>query len=335
MHFRSLVPILLLSVLGCEHHEKDSHIEVFKTPEQAAADRRVNALQAHKDLAVSVLRFARPDIEAKPGDGTTITLQADGVTHAVDLQPVEKQIAGHTNEERAILRKYLENEVRPFDVERLKALGFDHVKTLAAFELVNTQGQRDLQASAGTSQLVSTEIVSNVFRVSVIRRGEQGAAQTAVVPITMDLVRAWDVKPSDIDAAAMQGLRSTLKTVGDDFMETLPFGPVGRIGNLKSTVDPAVIVVPEFLAAVRKNWKMEDNLVLFAPGTTGITFVEEHNQKLLDLQVPLWKKQLVTTTNPLCDELLLRTPEKLGFANYSPTTVPATAPTTKRVYIAH
>ena len=37
--------IILLTALGCEHHEKDSHTEVFKTPEQVAVDRRAGQSQ--------------------------------------------------------------------------------------------------------------------------------------------------------------------------------------------------------------------------------------------------------------------------------------------------
>ena len=111
---------------------------------------------------------------------------------------------------------------------------------------------------------------------------------------------------------------------------------MGRIGNLKSSTDPAVILLPEFLAAVQKMWKTEDNLILFAPSATGITFAEEHNQKLLDAVTPQWQKQLLATPSPLSEQLLLRTPAKITFANFKPTTKPTTTPATKPVpYIAH
>ena len=322
----------LMLIAGCEHHEKDSHTEVFKTPEQSAADRWARQLQAHKELAVSVLHFSRPDIEAKSGEGSTIVLQADGVTRIVDLKPVEERIAHHANEERAILRTYLEGELRPFDVQRLRTVGFERVKQQAAFVLVNDKGRHEMQAAAGTSPILSTEVVTDLYRISVIRR----AGQTAPLPITAELAEAWRVRSTDIDAAAMRNLLDSLNASGDGFIETIPFGPAGRTGNLKSDVDPAVILLPEFLVVVQRVWKTADDLVLFVPATGGIMFVEQHSQKLLDLQVPMWKKQLAAASSPLCEQFLLRGSEKLVFFSYVSTTQPATVPATKPVpYIAH
>lgn len=315
---------LCLMFLSCEHNEKDSHTEVFKTPQQVIEERRARQLQAHKELAVSVLRFARPDIEAKTADGTTIALEADGVKQAIDLEPIEEQMVRHTNEERAILRKYLEEQLKPFDVERVKSIGFDRVKRETSFDLVNAKELEERQKSAGGSGLHAVQVVSGLYRLTVIHRAER-----ASIPVTDALIEAWRVSPADVDAAAMQNLRATLSDAGDKLMDSLTFGPDGRSGNLKSGVDAAVILLPEFLTAVQKTWKTKENLVIFAPSPTGVIFVEEHNQKLLDLLVPQWKKQLATTPNPLSEQFLLRDPENLAPFAFSPTTKPASAPATK------
>src|SRR2546423_1892555 len=120
-----LVPMLLLLTAGCSNNAgTDSHTEVFKTADAVAGERLQKQLEAHKELAVSVLRFSRHDIDAKPAEGTTITVTADGVTQPIDLAPIEQQLLQHQNDERAILRRYLEGQLRPFDLERLKVLGF-------------------------------------------------------------------------------------------------------------------------------------------------------------------------------------------------------------------
>jgi hypothetical protein len=329
---RRFTALLLLCCLGCQFHGTDSHTEVFKTPEEVSADRRSKQLEAHKELAVSVLHFARPDIEAKAVAGTSISVRADGISSAIDLAPVEEQMLRHSNEERAILRKYLEAQLKSFDNDRLKALGFQKVKEQAGYVLVSRRTLQEMQAATGTALLMSREIVPGMYRVSVIH----GAEQAASIPITVELMTAWNVKPSDIDAAAMQNLREALSAAGDHFAETISVGPAGRTGSLKSDADPAIILVPEFLGAVQKAWQTKDDLVLFCPAPAGIVFVERHNQKLLDLLSPQWKTQLAGNPNPLCEQLLMRDADKIGYADYAPTTKPSTAPATKPVpYIAH
>jgi hypothetical protein len=323
---------LLLLLLGCEHNEKDSHTEVFKTPEQALAERREKQLQAHKELAVSVLKFSRPDLQAAPTDGAAITVQAEGVSRTIDLTPIEEQLVKHPNEERATLRKFLADDLRNFDVDRLKKLSFDQIKSRGAYLLINAKDLAEMQKAAGPSPIAAQPIVSNVYRMAVVRAGDQAPA----VPVTTEMLGAWHRSTADLDAAIEHNLRETLSRRHGSFLETSPFGPVGRVGSLKSDVDPAIILLPEFLTALRESWEMSDNLIVFVPSPTGILFVEEHNQKLLDIVVPQWRKQLVASANPLCEQLLLRTPEKLSYAQYSPTSKPSTLPATKPApYFVH
>src|SRR5437016_2363794 len=135
-------PLSLLSALGllllpaCSHPGRDSHTEVFKTADDVAADRLTRQLQAHKELAISVLRFSRPDIEAKANSTSSLNISADGVSRSIDLSPIEPQLLHHPNEERALLRKYLEDQLHPFDVDHLKSLGFERTKRQLGFMLV-------------------------------------------------------------------------------------------------------------------------------------------------------------------------------------------------------
>ena len=78
MRFRLL--ILAAALAGCADPGKDSHTEVFKTAQTAAADRLAQQLKAHKDLAVSLVRSSRPDVEAKLADGPAIAKVSSAVT---------------------------------------------------------------------------------------------------------------------------------------------------------------------------------------------------------------------------------------------------------------
>ncbi len=324
--------VAALAPFGCEHHEKDSHTEVFKTAQDVVVERRAKQLTAHKELAISVLRFSRPDLEAKSAEGTSISVQADGVTRPIDLLPIEEQLVRHAADERAILRRYLDVQLRPFDFERLKLLSIDRVMKQASFELVNTAGLKEMQQNVGESRLQSVPVVSNIFRVTVIRRGES----TVTVPVTAALLEAWKVSHTAVDAAAMENLREGLNNAGENFLESIVFGPAGCSGSLKSGIDPAVILLPEFLTAVQKAWKMQDNLVIFAPAPGGIVMVEQHNQRLLDLLVPQWKKQLATMPSALSEQFLLRDAQGISLFAYAPTTKPATVPATKPApYFVH
>ena len=328
-----VIPLALL-LSACSHSGQDSHTEVFKTAQDAAADRLASQLQAHKDLAVSVLRFSRPDIDAKAAEGTSITVAADGVTRSIDLAPIEEQLLQHQPEQRAILRKFLDEQLRPFDFDRLKSLGFAKVRSQITLLLVNDQALNEMQSQAGYSPLRQQQIVTNLYRVAAVRT--PGAIQPVTVPITDALAVAWQVSAAEVDAEAFHNLGAALTGAGDDLFETIGFGARGKSGSLKSSVDPAVILLPEFLATVHKSWNSSDNLVLFAPSPTGITFVEEHNQKLLDLLVPQWMKILVSTPSPLSSQLLLRDAQKISLFAYTPTTQPAPKPTTRpTTYIVH
>jgi hypothetical protein len=177
------------------------------------------------------------------------------------------------------------------------------------------------------------QVVANLYRVTVIRRPPPASTQ---VPVTAALADAWQAAPGEIDAAAMQNLRDGLATASD-FVETTTFGPSGRSGALKGNVDPAVILLPEFLAAIQREWKTSDNLVLFLPATSSITFVEQHNVRLLDLLVPQWKRNLSSTPDALYGQLLLRDAERLSPFGHEPATKPATRPaaTKPAPYIVH
>jgi hypothetical protein len=328
----NLVATFLALLTGCSSGGVDSHTEVFKTPEQASKERYEILLKQHKELAVSVLKFARPDVEAKVAEGPNIAIAADGVSRTVDLTPIEDQLVRQPDQERNLLRHYLTEQLRPFDVERLKTIGFAKARKWCSYELVNGRDLDAMQKQAGDAKLVSAVVVTNLHRVAVIRRGEP----VPTMPVTAATLEAWHVTPEQVDEAATANLKRALGT--KELFSELAYGGMGRSGTIKQGVPAAVILLPEFLQAVQKAWDTNDDLVLFAPGPGAVTFVERRNDRLLTILVPQWRKILADSNNPLSSQLLIRDREKLALFVYQPpgATKPATAPATKAApYIVH
>jgi hypothetical protein len=223
------------------------------------------------------------------------------------------------------MRRHLDAQLRPFDVERLKAIGFERSKQLVGFELLDRRRLEELQQTNGDAPLRFSPIATNLMRVTVIRRSNTGV----VVPMTAALAEAWHVSTAEVDAAGMQNLRQQLSSAGDSLFETIAYGPMGRSGELKPGVDVAVILLPEFLTAVQKTWNSKDDLVLCVPGPAGISFAESGNTKLLDLLVPRWKRVLTSTPDAPTNQLLLRGAERITLFSYTPTTMPTTGAATK------
>jgi hypothetical protein len=327
-----LIMASVLLLCGCGAHGVDSHTEVFKTPEQASAERLATQLKEHKDLAVSVLKFSRPDLQAKAGDGASVVVSADGVSQSIDLTPVEGELLKHSNEERNILRRYLAEQLRGFDVERLRAIGFERSRPWISYDLVNGRTLDEMQKAAGESKLAGALVLTNLYRVTVVRRTEPAVT----TPVTAAILEGWNATAARADEAAEMNLREAIRR--GELFTTLAYGGIGRSGTLSPGVPPAVIVLPEFLAAVRKAWGSSDNVVLFAPGAGAITFTERRNERLLNVLAPQWRKTLATAKEPLCDQLLLRDDKGLSLFSYEPagTSRPATKPATKEApYIVH
>ena len=60
----------------------------------------------------------------------------------------------------------------------------------------------------------------------------------------------------------MANLKSEVASKGAELFETTRFGPTGQVGTLKPGAEPAVILLPEFLAAVRQAWNTSDSLAV-------------------------------------------------------------------------
>lgn len=325
------VAALVAGLAGCSHQDKDAHTEVFQTPDQVAGERREKLLAAHKELAVSVLKFSRPDLTTKPADGATISVSADGVTEPIDLEPVEAELAQNTTKERAVLRKYLDEKLKAFDERRVRETGFEKAKPFIRFALANETAMEAMRKSVGGAKLHETAILPGLYRVAVVRQ------PNCEVVLTEEVVSAWHTDAAALDAAAFDTLGREIHEAGDKLFETINYSTIGRTGSLRA--DAAVILSPDFLPAVQKAWQTKDDLVILAPSPRGVQFIEQHADRLMPIVMPSWLRLLTTTPDPLFSPMLLRTKDKLNaFAPPATATAPTAAsqPATKpHAYIVH
>jgi hypothetical protein len=320
---RILCSLILIctALLGCHPEKNDSHTEVFKTPDQLATDRNKQLLQSHQELAISVLKFARPDLQTQITE-TGIVARADGVEKQIDLLQIENELIHNANHERPIIRRYLDTQLRPFDQQRLQTLGFDKVRPMVRYELVNRGQLEQMQKDYPRAPICSAEIVPNLFRATVIQSGG------TEIPVDRTMLQTWHIGDAELDAAAGAALKQIIAQAGPNLFETINYPTFGDCGALK--VDGSVMLAPEFLAAVQQQWKTTDNLVVFMPSPHSVQFVASHNQKLLGLLNPQWQKVVGSLADPLYKLLLLRSADSISAYVFTPVSKPAvTQPATK------
>lgn len=339
------IPLLICLIVGCnDYNTPDVHRDVFKTPEQMALAHRAENQKAWQELAVSMVKSDRPDISAKEATGSFgVILSGDGIEQAVDLTPVEDELIHHSDREQQTLRTKLTDEYRHFDTQRFRALGFDSVRSRIYPQLVNGAQLADMETQTAhpgppgeTATIHSTPVVVNLFWVPVVRND----AGETLLPIDRELIQTWKTTPAAVDDAAITNLRARLKQYTTP-IDTISLSSLGQSGSLKNGLGAEVILLSDFLDAVRADWKTQDDLVLFVPTRTSALVAERHNDKLLEKLLPEWKKLLPSASDPLCDQFLLRSSEGLSFFSYTPATqpsaIPATTPATTKpqVYIVH
>ncbi len=334
MNLRNLILAALvgLTMAGCSKQTgPDSNTAVFKTAEQATAARKAKLLVDWQEMAAKIANAERPDIKTIKAPGFALQMSADGVTQTLDLTPLSEKLMDAMGKEREPIRAYLAQKVPEFDRARLKALGFDRVKPMLYPYLANTKQTTALAAPDTGKAPITNTVVLDLNWVPVAR-WPGAAARTA---IDADVVAAWRVSEAQVNAAAMANLRAAFAQQTQLGFETIDLPGLGRYGSLRSDVDPTIILLPEFLAAVRKEWKTDSDLVISFPSRTTVNFLERKNEKLLNRMIPEWTKMYGTVTEPMVSTMILVGDGGLSLLNYAaPSTRPATAPATKpRVHI--
>ena len=313
----------------------DSHTDVFQTASEAAAARRAKVQREWLELASRIANAERPDVKTRTVDPFSLVLSADGVEQTVDLSPVSEKLAYANGKEREPIRAYLAERWPEFDRARLKAIGFTGARGMLVPYLANMKQTQEMRERAGGREPVTNAVVIDLNWVPVVR----WPGTSAQTPVEHEVATAWNVPAKQVSDAALENLRKAFAADGDKpVFETTDLPGQGRYGSLRTGTDAAVILLPEFLASVRKVWKTGDDLVLFVPSRNSVNMIERKNERLLNMMIPQWSSRIGKLTDPLIGQMILDGDGGLSLLSYSPpsaATKPATVPATNRAYIVH
>jgi len=321
---------------GCSSETgPDSHTDVFQTASEAATARRAKLQREWLELASRIANAERPDVKTRTVDPFSLVLSADGVEQTVDLTPISEKLAYANGKEREPIRAFLAERWPEFDRARLKAIGFERARGMLMPYLVNMKQTEEITSKAGARPPVTNPVVIDLNWLPVVR----WTGTTAQTPVEQEVAQAWNAPAKQISDAAIENLRKAFVANDRPVFETTDLPGQGRYGTLRSGADASVILLPEFLASVRKAWKTTDDLVLFVPSRNSVNMIERKNERLLNMMIPQWSKRVGQLTDPLIGQMILDGDGVLSLLNYAPPTAatkPATAPaTTNRVYIVH
>jgi hypothetical protein len=323
---RQVAVSILLFLLGCSGQTgPDANTGVFKTPEEATAVRKQKLLLDWQEMAARIANAERPDVRTIKGPGFSLLMSAQGGEETVDLSPLSEKLASAVGREREPIRVFLGEKFAAFDRARLRSLGFERVRSMLWPLLVNMKQTSEL---GGENALVINRIALDLNWAPVVRwSGSEG--RTAV---DLRTLAAWKVSAEQVNAAATENLRRAFakdSTTQAPF-DTLDLPALGRYGTLRSGVDPSVLLLSELLAAVRREWKTDSDLVVSFPSRTTVNFVERKNEKLLSRMIPQWREFSAKVSEPMVSTPLLVGDGGISLFNYSlPATGPASAPATK------
>lgn len=310
---------------GCHGGKgKDSHVDAFQTIDQARAQRLGQQRAGWQELAVQILAADRPGVTAKAEETNSVHIEADGVSRSVSLVPVYEDLASHMADERGILRKLLAEQLRSFDTERLRALGFDAVKAHLYPMLVNGKRVEELRAAAVDPKDPPPDkpLFTNLHRITVVRWEKFG-----VIPVSPRML-GEKVTQADVDAAAMEALRKSFLELPEPKIELIDFGPLGHGARLNPRGDAAMVLLPEFAAAARAALGGQGDLVLMMPMAHQVDVARRKDEKLLDRWIPMSRQIAAKADEPLCDQPVLLNDEGLSLFSYTPATQ-ATQPASK------
>jgi hypothetical protein len=302
----------------------DSNVEVFKTPEEAGAYRRQKLVAEWQELAARIANAERPDIRTGKADQFALMSSADGVQRRIDLSPLAESLSGNTGKERDILWQFLSKELAALDRDRLIQMGFERARPMIWPHLANSKQLSEMGITGRREAPVATQVVVNLYNVPVVRWPDTEARAA----IDSGVVSEWKVPEDQVIAAGLENLKRSFEKSSDVY-DTVDLPGMGRYGSFRSGSDAAVVLLPQFLAHVRKNWNTSDDLAMFMPSRVSVMFVESKNTRLLDRMIPQWEILYTKVTDPLIPTLVVASDSGLKLSTYKPTTRPATAPEIK------
>ncbi|HEV8379672.1 MAG TPA: hypothetical protein VGP99_12540, partial [Tepidisphaeraceae bacterium] len=113
--------------------------------------------------------------------------------------------------------------------------------------------------------------------------------------------------------------------------EVASFGTLGRIGTLKASTDPAILLSPNFLAVAQRALNTNDNLALLLATSEDVRFLPASDKRLLDSIYPNWKSIITNNRKALAKQPLLLSDAGISGLNYAPPVMlirPSSMPTT-------
>jgi len=317
--------VFVLCLAGCGGSTPDSHPEVFKTNQQVAGERLAVQQAQWQQEALSVLKLDRPDITAARAGTTAIALGAAG--RQIDLASIGQALSQPDANQRQLIRALLAGQLPQYDRECVAADREGSLKQVVP-RLFGGRQMKELcttaQAAGAPLPLPTTMIVTDLYCLSTVPVGDGAYA----VPIDDQIRQRWNVSLADLNAQAVENLRkSTGNWSNESPMTEIELPGLGRYGHLKPGLNPAVVLLDEFLQTVRHNWKTQASLVVFLPSATGIRFVQRDNQALLDMLIPKWRKELAESRGPICENFLLLGGDQPTLLDYTPAAGPFMLPT--------
>jgi hypothetical protein len=327
MHkMRYLSLFLLVLPLGCtEPATPDTNTGVFRTVDEVAAERRAQQQKNWKQSAIDVLHDERPDIVATAEKDLAITLAADAMRERLDLSDLAPALTAQPDQTFVILREYISRQLVPFDQERLAHMSFESVRKRVRPMLINGADVQELTAQL-SSQPATRTIFGDLYWLPVVRWD----APRPATPIGPKAIAAWNIATDELNKLALANVAAD--PIEGTF-EVTSFATLGKVGTLKASTDPAILLSPRFLAAARRALDTTDDLALLMATPEDIRFLPASDKRLLDSIYPSWRQVITNNRKALAKQPLMLSDAGISGLNYSapvmlirPTSMPTTNP---------
>jgi len=326
---RHITLLVMILAAGCtEPTTPDSNTQVFRTVDAVAAARQTQQQKTWKQSAIDVLREERPDISATPENDLAISLSADGLRQRFDLSSLAAELTAQPDQTYFILREHLQRQIVPFDQERLARMSLESIRKRIRPMLINGPDVQELSTQLGAQPPIRS-IFADLYWLPVVRWESPRPA----TPIGPKAIASWKVPADEINQLALSNIAAD--PVEGTF-EVTSFATFGRIGTLKATTDPAILLSPNFLPAARRALDTTDNLALLLASSQDVRFLPANDKRLLDSLYPNWKNMITNNRKALAKQPLLLSEQGITALAYAapvmlirPSSMPTTNPMQK------
>jgi len=316
--------LALVLAAGCsDSTPPDSNTQVFQTVDEVAAARRAGQQKTWKQTALDVMREERPDVAAAADSDLAIILTADGVRQRVELNEMSATLTAQPDQVYVILRDYLQRQLIPFDQERLAHVSFESIRKRVRPMLLNGADAQDISMQLGSAVPTRT-VFADLYWIPVVK----WEAPRPATPIGPKVASSWNISADEITKIAISNL------AGDPVesaFEVTSFGTLGRVGSLKSNVDPALILSPNFLSVARRALDTSENLALLLATPQDVRFLPANEKRLMDSIYPNWKSIIPNNRKALAKQPLQLSEQGITGLVYNPPVIlirPTSMPTT-------